>query len=106
MIDFLERGKTLNEQYSTSVFKDNLKKTIKSKHCKKLRAGVLSLLINASVYTTQVAVAGATISGFVLLPHLPYSPVLALYDSSFLSKIKSYLRGHHFLEKILRSYVL
>lgn len=95
MIDYLEKGKTINGEYYASEL-TKLKTAIKEKRRGKLRAGVLLLQDNAPAHTAQVAVAEAAKCGFELLPHPPYSPDLAPSDFYLFPKLKSHLRGHHF----------
>ena len=68
---------------------------MKSKFRGKLRAGVLLLQDNIPVHTAQVAVTEAANCGFELIPHSPYSPVLAPSDVWF-SKLKLHLCSCHF----------
>ena len=45
-----------------------------------LTRGVLLLPDNAPAHTSQVAITAASVCGFEILPHPPYSPVMAPSD--------------------------
>ena len=104
MIDYLQKGQTINWEYHFSNLRQ-FKEAFKSKRRGKLRVGVLLLKDNAPVHTAQVAVAEAERRGFKRLPHAPYSPDLAPSDFNLFSKLKSHLSGA-VLKVTMTSYVL
>ncbi|XP_078671015.1 histone-lysine N-methyltransferase SETMAR-like [Branchiostoma floridae x Branchiostoma belcheri] len=95
MIDYLQRGKTINAEYYASKLRQ-LRAAIEEKRSGKLEAGVLLLQGNAAVHTAQVSVAAANECGFELLPHPSYSPDLAPSDFYLFPKLTSHLRGKRF----------
>ena len=58
-----------------------------------LTSSVLLLQDNAPAHTSQVVMTSATESGFEILPHPPYSPVIAPSDFYPFPKLKSHLHG-------------
>ena len=95
MIDYLEKGSTVNGQYYASELR-RLREEIKKKRRGKLAKGVYLLQDNAPAHTSQVAMAAAEECGFRVLPHPPYSPDLAPSDYFLFPKLKESLRGRKF----------
>ena len=88
IIDYLEKGKTLNGYYYSDELR-RLREEIKAKRLGKLRKGVLLLQDNAPACTAQVAVHIALEFGFTILPHLPYSLDMAPSDFCLFSRLKN-----------------
>ena len=57
---------------------------------------VLLLQDDGPAPMSQVAMTAATDCGFVILPHAPYSPDMALSDFYLFPKLKFHLRGTQF----------
>ena len=76
MIEYLEKGKTINEQCYASWLRQ-FTEAIKSKRRGKLRAGLLLVQDNVSIHTAHVEAASCV---FELLPHLFYSKNFAPSD--------------------------
>ena len=95
MIDFLERGRTINGSYYAAELR-RLRQEIARKRGEKLTRGVLLLQDNAPAHTSQVAMTAATKCGFEVLPHPPYSLYMAPSDFYLFPKLKSHLRGTQF----------
>lgn len=95
MIDYLQKGKTINGQYYADELRQ-LREKIKEKRRGKLRRGVWLLQDNAPVHTSQVAVSVAQQCGFKILPHPAYSPDLAPSDFYLFPQLKAQLRGRKF----------
>ena len=75
MIDYLQKGKTINADYYTSLL-DQLKQKLKEKRRGKLSKGVLFLQDNASSHKAHRTMQKFDQIGFELLHHPPYSPGL------------------------------
>ena len=95
MIDYLEKGSTINGAYYADELR-RLREEIKKKRHGKFRRGVWLLQDNAPAHISHVAIAAATDCGFRILPHPPYSPDLAPSDFYLFPQLKSELRGKHF----------
>lgn len=74
----------------------DLRDAIKSKRQGQLQATPLLLHDNAPAHTSHFARAAVAESGFVELPHLPYSPDLAPSDFFLFPRMKAELKGTHF----------
>ena len=88
MIDYLEQGRTINDAYHASEIR-RLNQEIARTRRGKLTLGVLLLQDNAPA----VAMTAATVCGFEILPHPPYSPDMAPSDFYLFPKLRSHLRG-------------
>ena len=96
LIDYLEKGKTLNGDYNSDELR-RLREEIKAKRRGKLRnKSMLLLQDNAPARTAQVAVDIASEFGFTILPHLPYSLNMAPSDFYLFSRLKDEIRGKRF----------
>ena len=95
IIDYLEQGRTINGAYYAAELR-RLLQEIARKRRRKLARGVLLLQDNAPAHTSQVVMTAATECGFEFLPHLPYSPDMALSDFYLFPKLKSNRRGTQF----------
>jgi hypothetical protein len=88
MIDYLEQGRTLNGTYYTDEL-TRLRQEIARKRRAKPVQTILLLHDNAPANTSRVAMAASTNCGFEILPHLPYSPDLALSDFYLFPRLKT-----------------
>ena len=95
MIDYLQKGKTINGAYYSSLLKQ-LKERIKIKRRGKIRKGVLFHQDNAPAHKSVVAMAAINDCGFELVQHPPYSPDLAPSDFHLFPKLKKAISGSHF----------
>lgn len=95
LVDFLQDRRTITGAYYVTLI-EKLREEIKSKRRGKLRAVPLLLHDNAPAHTSHVAKAAVAQSGFVELPHPPYSPDLAPSDFFLFPKMKSELKGQRF----------
>ena len=93
MIDYLQKGKTINADYYTSLL-DQLKQKLKEKRRGKLSNGVLFLQDKASSHKAHRTMQKFDQIGFELLHHPPYSPDLA--PSDYHLQLKKYLKGTKF----------
>jgi histone-lysine N-methyltransferase SETMAR len=91
LIDFLEKGRTINGEYY-----GHLIEKVRSK-CRKPR-GLPHWFQhdNAPVHTSRVAQEKIHAAGFDVIPHPPYSPDLAPSDYCLFGELKKQLRGRHF----------
>ena len=74
MMDYLEECSTIKSAYYAEELRWLRQEIVKKKRSK-LTQGALLLHDNASVHTSQVAMAAATKCSFVVLPHLLYLPL-------------------------------
>lgn len=95
LVDFLEKGRTINGEYYASLL-EKLRAAIIRKRRGKISRGVRLLQDNAPPHKSTVAVAKAIDCGFELLPHPPYSPDLAPSDFHLFPHMKKNLRGRVF----------
>jgi histone-lysine N-methyltransferase SETMAR len=95
MIDYLEKGKTVNSVYYMSLL-SQLKEKLKEKRRGKLTRGVLFLQDNAPAHKSHVTMQKLGEIGFELLPHPPYSPDLAPSDYYLFPQLKKFLKGTKF----------
>lgn len=95
MIDYLERGKTINGEYYAEQLA-RLRERIKEKRRGKLSRGVLLLQGNATAYKTPVAEKSVKDCGFEIMDHPPYSPDLAPSDYYLFPSLKQELSGQVF----------
>jgi histone-lysine N-methyltransferase SETMAR len=89
---YMEHGQTVNSERYSSMLKNKLKPTIRSK-----RRGLMS----KTVFLHHDNAAAATIEtiqklNFEFLPHPPYSPDLAPSDYHLFVSLKKALRGRRF----------
>ena len=92
MIDYLEKGRTINGAYYTGELR-RLRQAIARKRRGKLTCSVLLLHDNVPAHTSQVAMTALTECGFEILPHPSYSPDMAPSDFCLFPKLKSHLCG-------------
>lgn len=105
LLDYLERGKTMNGVYYAELLK-RLREAIKQKRRGKLSRGILLQHDNAPAHTSHVAQTAAHDCGFQSLPHPPYSPDLAPSDFHLFCNLKKSLGGSHFSDvKELKSFL-
>ena len=95
MIDYLEKGETINGEYYSNELRQ-LREILKSKRRGKLQKGVLLLQDNAPVHTANIATKAAHDCGFEVLPHPPYSPDLAPSDFYLFPKLKESITGRRY----------
>ena len=98
MIDYLERGKTVNGVYYAELVR-KLRSAIKEIQRGKLSHGVLLRQDNAPAHTSAVAMAAIRECGFELLSQPPYSPDLAPSDYHVFRSLKDSLRGQRAVMK-------
>jgi histone-lysine N-methyltransferase SETMAR len=90
--DFLEKGRTINGEYYGTLI-ENVRTLSRKPH----RLPNWFQHDNAPVHTCRVAQAKLQNAGYVVIPHLPYSPDLAPSDYCLFTELKKRLRGHHFV---------
>lgn len=102
LIDYLQKGVTINADYYSNLLKNDLRKALKNKRRGKLSDGILFQHDHATPHTARVTKETLSSLKWEVLPHPPYSPDLAPSDFSLFSKLKDPLRGIHFksLEEI------
>jgi histone-lysine N-methyltransferase SETMAR len=77
---YLEQRKMMNSERYSDMLKNQLKPAIRTKHCGLLSFGVCLQLDNARSHTARRTVKQIEDLKLEVLPHLPYSPDLALSD--------------------------
>ena len=92
LIDYLQRGRTINTEYYSSLLVQ-LKDILKKKCCGKVTKGVLFLHDNPWAHW---ALATQKKLGFHCVDHPPYSPDLAPSDCHLFAGLKKQLKGRHF----------
>ena len=92
LIDYLEKGRTIKGSYCAGKLR-RLRQEIARKMHGKLTPCVLLLQDIAPAHTSYVAMTAATVCGFEILPHLPYSPDMAPSDFYLFPKLKFHLHG-------------
>ena len=95
LVDFLEKGATINSEYYCSLLK-KLRETIRFKRRGKLSSVPILHHDNATPHTAKIT--GETVEkfGWEILPHPPYSPDLAPSDFFLFGALKKPLRGRKF----------
>ena len=88
LIDYLQKGQTINGTYYTSLL-TQLREKIKIKRRGKLTKGVLFHQDNAPVHKSVIAMAAIHDFGFKLIEHPPYSPDLAPSDFHLFPNLKT-----------------
>jgi len=92
LTNYLPKGSTVRGEYYASEL-CQLKELLKIKRQGTLQHGVVLLQNNDPAHTAGIAMSAATECGYELLPHLPYSPDLALSDFYLFPKLKEHLHG-------------
>lgn len=95
MIDFLEKGSTINSEYYSFLL-IKVKEKLKQKRPGKLRNGIQFLQDNAPAHTALQTLNTIQDIGFQVLEHPAYSPDLAPSDYFLFSYLKKMLKGKHF----------
>ena len=95
LIDYLQKGQTINGTYSASLL-TQLWEKIKIKRRGKVNKGVLFRQDNAPVHKAVIAMAAIHDCGFKLIEHPPYSTDMALSDFHLFPKLKTAISGTHF----------
>lgn len=95
MIDYLEKGKTINSAYYTALL-DSLDEKIKEQRPHLAKKKVLFHQDNAPVHTSAVSMAKLHELRYELLPHAPYSPDMAPCDYHLFPNLKKWLGGKKF----------
>ena len=94
LIDYLEKGKTINSEYYCNLL-DQLDKNIREK-----RPGLQKKIIfhqdNARVHTSFLTMVKLNELKYELFEHPPYSPDLAPSDYYLFRNLKQFLRGKRF----------
>lgn len=94
LIDYLEKGKTINGEYYTLL--EQLNDAIKTKRPHLAKKKVLFHHDNAPAHTSSIAFAKLHELRFELLPHAPYSPDLGPSDFFLFPDMKKWLAGKKF----------
>ena len=85
MIDYLQKGQTINGTYHASLLRQ-FRENIRVKHCRKLK-GVLFHQDNAPAHTSVNAMAAINDCGFELIQH-PLTRLILLYQTHSFPKLK------------------
>ena len=90
LVDYLPKGQTINSDYIINILIDKLHPAIKEKRRGKIRKGILR------PHTAHKSIAKIHELGYEILPHLPYSPDLALSDFVLFPTLKKNSKGNHY----------
>jgi len=93
LVDFLPHGQNFNSHYMTTVILPNLVAKIKEKSPTKNTNGWHIHLDNSPVHNCTATRTAIENSGFIRLPHPPYSPDLAPSDFSLFGYLKTNLHS-------------
>lgn len=96
LIDYLQKGLTINAQYYGSLIENDVRKALRKKRPGKLTRGIILLHDNARSHTARHTQEIIERLGWQLLPHPAYSPDLAPCDFYLFPRMKDYLRGFDF----------
>lgn len=95
LLDFLERGNTINGPYYSDLI-NRLRKNLPQTRRGLIARKPLLLHDNAPAHTAELSLAAAREAKLILLPHPPYSPDLAPSDFYLFPKLKKFLKGKKF----------
>jgi histone-lysine N-methyltransferase SETMAR len=96
LVDYLEKGRTINAEYYSNLLKNDLREALKEKRPGKLDSRPLLQHDNARPHTARFTMATINELKWELLPHPAYSPDLAPSDYHLFGPLKKPLRGIHF----------
>lgn len=96
LIDYLDKGMTINSQYYSNLLSNDLRRALKNKRPGKLSSKPLLQQDNARPHTARLTCETLERMGWVTIPHPPYSPDLAPSDFHLFGALKKPLRGKHF----------
>jgi histone-lysine N-methyltransferase SETMAR len=96
LIDYLQRGQTINAEYYSGLLKGPLRTQLIKKRPGKLHARPLLQQDNARPHTARRTIDAIADLRWELLPHPPYSPDLAPSDYHLFPELKKPLRGKRF----------
>lgn len=96
LVDFLEKGKTVDSEYYYCALLERLKVEIAVKRPRMKGKQILFLQDNASAHSSVATLAKVNDLGIQLLPQPPYSPDLAPSDYHFIPNLKRWLINNKF----------
>ena len=95
LIDYLEKGKTINSEYYCNLL-DQLDKNIREKRPGLQKKTIIFHQDNARVHTSFLTMVKLNELKYELFEHPPYSPDLAPSDYYLFRNLKQFLRGKRF----------
>ena len=95
LIDYLEKGKTINSEYYCNLL-DQLDKNIREKRSGLQKKTIIFHQDNARVHTSFLTMVKLNELKYELFEHPPYSPDLAPSDYYLFRNLKQFLRGKRF----------